>query len=191
MSLDKSYWTDRYTNSDAPWDIGEVSRPIKEYIDQLEVDDRRILIPGCGYGYEGEYLRRKGFRNVYFLDFSREPLENIKQRCSEIPEANFICQSVFDVEGEFDLIIEQTLFCAIDPSLRNDYVKKLANLLTPKGKLVGLLFNKEFEEGPPFGGSKEEYLELFGRYFSSVSIEDCYNSIPKREGSEVFIRMQK
>ena len=190
-NLDKDYWTSRYQNADAVWDLGEVSRPIKEYIDQLEVDDRKILIPGCGNGHEGEYLLQNGFQYVYFLDFSELPLENIKSRCPAIPDNHLICNSIFDLEGSFDLIIEQTLFCALDPSLREDYVKKLASLLTPNGKIVGLLFNVELEDGPPFGGSKAEYLALFGKYFEEVNIDDCYNSIPKREGKEVFISMKK
>lgn len=190
-TLDKDYWTNRYLTSDTGWDIGEASRPIKEYIDQLEVDDKKILIPGCGYGHEGEYLWRKGFRNVYFLDFSELPLEYIKARCPDIPSDHFICKSIFDLEDSFDLILEQTLFCALDPSLRKDYVKKLASLLTPSGKIVGLLFGKELEDGPPFGGTKPEYLKLFGEHFSEIYIEDCYNSVPKREGSEVFINIRK
>ena len=120
VKLDKDYWANRYSDSNAPWDIGEVSRPIREYIDQLILDDRSILIPGCGYGYEGEYLWRKGFRNVYFLDFSNEPLKSIKIRCPEIPQENFICKSIFELNGTYDLIIEQTLFCALDPNLRNE-----------------------------------------------------------------------
>lgn len=189
--LDKDYWTNRYKNSDAIWDLGEVSRPIKEYIDQLVVDDRKILIPGCGNGHEGEYLLSRGFKNVYFLDLSEIPLASIKERCPEVPNNQLICKSVFELEGSFDLIIEQTLFCALDINLREAYVKKLASLLSPSGKLVGLLFNVELEDGPPFGGSKEEYVELFGKYFENIYIEECYNSIPRREGKEVFISMKE
>jgi hypothetical protein len=189
-NLDSNYWTNRYANLEASWDVGEVSRPIKEYVDQLCLDNRKILIPGCGNGYEGEYLLNKGFENIYFLDFSLLPLKNIKERCPKIPNENFICKSIFDLDGEFDLIIEQTLFCALDPVLRKEYVCKLSSLLSPKGKLVGVLFNKEFESGPPFGGSKPEYIELFSKYFHNIYIEDCYNSILKREGSELFISMR-
>lgn len=189
LSLDSKYWTNRYLNSETGWDIGHVSRPIKEYVDQLEVDNRRILIPGCGNGYEGEYIWKKGFRNVYFLDFSEEPLKNIKSRCPEIPEENFLNMSLFDLEGKFDLVIEQTLFCAIDPVLREEYAKKVSSLLSEHGKLVGVMFDKEFEGGPPFGGSREEYLELFSKYFGSVKIEPCYNSIEQRQGTEVFVRV--
>ncbi|MCU0386695.1 MAG: TPMT family class I SAM-dependent methyltransferase, partial [Flavihumibacter sp.] len=82
-------------------------------------------------------------------------------------------------------------FCALDPSLRSQYVNKMSALLAPGGKLVGVLFNRAFEGGPPFGGSKEEYEQLFAKTFSRRSMEPCYNSIPPRRDAELFIRMEK
>jgi hypothetical protein len=43
----------------------------------------------------------------------------------------------------------------------------MASLLNPKGKLVGLLFDFPLTtEGPPFGGSTSEYLNLFSDKFN-------------------------
>ena len=68
----------------------------------------------------------------------------------------------FDKDVFFDVIIEQTFFCAIDPLLREKYVEKTHQILKEKGCIIGLLFSKEFEnEGPPFGSSHEEYINLF------------------------------
>ena len=64
----------------------------------------------------------------------------------------------FDVDGTFDLIIEQTFFCAISKKLRPVYAKKVHSLLSKNGKLVGLLFNAPmYEDHPPFGGTKDEH----------------------------------
>jgi hypothetical protein len=63
--------------------------------------------------------------------------------------------------------------------------------LKPEGKLVGLLFNRSFEGGPPFGGSKEEYETYFHPYFSSIKMDECHNSIEPRMGTELFIQLQK
>lgn len=49
--LDAHYWNERYQNSATGWDIGAVSTPLKEYIDQLDSKEIRILIPGCGNAY--------------------------------------------------------------------------------------------------------------------------------------------
>ena len=54
----------------------------------------------------------------------------------------------------------------------------------------GVLFNRNFESGPPFGGNKEEYLEYFSKYFSNIYMENCYNSVLPRKGSELFIQIQ-
>lgn len=189
--ISKDYWSNRYKNDQASWDIKMVSTPIKDYIDQLENKDLKILIPGCGLGYEGEYLYNHGFKNVYLLDFSPEPLKAFKERIPEFTDDQLLVDDFFKYYGKFDLIIEQTLFCAIDPKLRSNYAKHIAELLNPGGKLVGVLFNKEFPEGPPFGGSKEEYLTYFKPWFSKIYIEKCYNSIEPRKDSELFIMLTK
>ena len=96
----------------------------------------------------------------------------------------------FAFQGNFDLIVEQTFFCALNPSLRKAYVEKMKSLLIPSGKLVGVMFNlPEKVDGPPFGGSIKEYHSLFSKHFNSISIEPCYNSIEPRQGNEVFIKI--
>lgn len=64
-------------------------------------------------------------------------------------------------------------------------------LLKPGGKLVGVLFNRSFEGGPPFGGSKSEYLSLFQNQFTVTSMEECYNSIAPRKNAELFVKLIK
>ena len=66
------------------------------------------------------------------------------------------------------------------------------SLLSPKGKIVGLLFNFPLtQEGPPFGGSKEEYLTLFSEKFTIKKLEKAYNSIKPRAGRELFFIFEK
>jgi thiopurine S-methyltransferase len=98
----------------------------------------------------------------------------------------------FQLQDAFDLIIEQTFFCALDPTLREAYAQKMPCVLNPNGKLVGVMFDAPMNaDRPPFGGKKEEYQVLFERYFSNVTIDACYNSIAPRAGKEVFVRMEK
>ena len=56
---------------------------------------------------------------------------------------------------------------------------------------MGVLFDREFEQGPPFGGGKEEYKNLFSAVFSKVEIQDSLQSIQPRSGAEVTIRCVK
>jgi hypothetical protein len=61
------------------------------------------------------------------------------------------------------------------------------SLLSEKGKLFGLLFDFPLtEEGPPFGGSKEEYLNLFSENFTIKTLETAHNSIQPRKARELF-----
>jgi thiopurine S-methyltransferase len=76
--------------------------------------------------------------------------------------------------------------------MREKYVSKMLELLKPGGKLVGVLFNREFEHtGPPFGVTLEEYLQLFSGKFNILKMEECYNSISPRNGKEIFVMLQK
>lgn len=188
--LSSAFWTKRYQDNQTGWDLGQVSPPLKAYFDQLTNKDLKILIPGCGFGHEGKYLIENGFKNVYFADFSSYVMESISKQNPEIPSEQLLCTNFFDINDTFDLIVEQTMFCAIDPKLRADYVEKSAQLLKEKGKIVGLLFNREFESGPPFGGSIMEYMELFNTHYKRILMSVCFNSIEPRKGTEVFFKAE-
>lgn len=189
--LDKEFWNERYLNHQTGWDLGQVSPPLKYYFDSLINKDLKILIPGCGNAYEAEFLWKNGFRNVFLVDFAEEALHNFAERNPDFPINQLIHNDFFKLDGAYDLIIEQTFFCAIDPKLRKSYVKQMRRLLKPEGELVGLLFNRSFESGPPFGGSLKEYQELFDQSFKEVRFEDCHNSIAPRAGSELFFIAKK
>lgn len=188
----EEYWTLRYQNSDDAWDLGAPSTPLKEYIDQLSNKSLAILIPGAGNAYEAEYLFDKKFKNVTVIDISPEPLKNIQERLPEFPTEHLIQGDFFEHKGTYDLIIEQTFFCALNRSLRSNYVKHIAELLKSNGKLVGVLFTDPLNATkPPFGATKEEYTALFEPYFKFKTFEVCNNSIKPREGRELFIDLIK
>ncbi|SFF93453.1 methyltransferase domain-containing protein [Pontibacter chinhatensis] len=186
-----SYWQQRYQQNQTGWDVGSITPPLKQYFDQLENKALRILIPGCGNAYEAEYLHKNGFTEVYVADVAAEPLHNLLHRNPTFPESHLLHQDFFSLQGIYDLIVEQTFFCALDPTLRAAYARKCAELLQPNGTLMGLLFNTVFEkEGPPFGGTREEYVSYFASYFEFIHFETAYNSIPPRQGKELFIELK-
>ena len=79
MKLSKNYWEERYQKGEIGWNVGNITTPIKEYIDQLTDKNIKILIPGVGNGYEFEYLIEKGFKNSFVVDYAETPLENLKK----------------------------------------------------------------------------------------------------------------
>ncbi len=190
--FDKDYWNNRFINNDSPWDIGNVSTPLKNYFDNLTNKNIHILIPGAGNAWEAEYLYKNGFQNVFVLDISDKAVHNFKKRCPDFPAENIYCEDFFDHDGKYDLIIEQTFFCALLPSLRPNYVAKMFSLLVKGGKLAGLLFNDpDLKGNPPFGGTKDEYLPLFTKYFKILQFDTAPDSIKPRAGRELFFEVEK
>ena len=192
MDLSEEFWDSRYKNEDTGWDLGEVSPPLKTYFDQLEDKNLKILIPGGGNSYEAEYLHDHGFRNVFVVDVSKTALENFSKRVPNFPKKHLLQENFFEIDTTFDLIVEQTFFCAINPSLRVAYAAKAYNLLNQKGKVVGLLFDAPLNtDQPPFGGCKKEYIDYFKPYFKIITMENAYNSVEPRSGRELFFRIDK
>lgn len=191
MELNSEYWENRYQKKEIGWDTGEITTPLKDYIDQLINKNIKILIPGAGNGYEFDYLISKGFKNVFVIDLASTPLKNIADRNPAF-NSNLIHNDFFNLNEKFDLIIEQTFFCALNPSLRKNYVVKTNELLNSNGKIAGLLFNFPLtKDGPPFGGSLEEYETLFSKNFKFKTLEKAYNSIKPRANKELFFIFEK
>ncbi|MBL0359145.1 MAG: methyltransferase [Chitinophagaceae bacterium] len=190
-TLDDQYWSNRYIKQDTGWDTGAITSPLKEYVDQLTCKNISILIPGCGNSYEAAYLLQNDFSNITLIDISTTLCEKLEQDFGAYLSKGLkiVCADFFEHAGQYDLVVEQTFFCALEPSLRENYAKKMQQLLKPGGKLIGLLFSKQFESGPPFGGNENEYKELFQPYFDIAVMEPCCNSIAPRMGAELFVNM--
>jgi SAM-dependent methyltransferase len=192
IDLSEFFWENKYKQNKIGWDLGEVSPPLKTYFDQLTNKDLKILIPGGGNSYEAEYLFNRGFNNTYVVDISKTALYNIKNRVPEFPSSQLIHANFFDLNDTFDLIIEQTFFCAINPNLRANYAVKMKDLLNEKGKLVGVLFDAKLnKDHPPFGGNIKEYTTYFEPYFRMDVFTKCYNSFHNRQEMELFMKFVK
>jgi hypothetical protein len=190
-NLNADYWDNRYQKEETGWDLKSVSPPLKSYIDTLTDKNIKILIPGCGNAYEAEYLLSKGFNNITLIDIAASLVNKLQQKYIG-KSIRIILNDFFEHDEKYDLILEQTFFCAIDPSLRKRYAEKCVSLLNEGGKIAGLLFDTTFENpGPPFGGLKEEYQHLFEPFFILKQFNTCTNSIAPRQGRELFVEMEK
>jgi hypothetical protein len=192
MTKPVTNWQARYESGETGWDIGHVSTPLKTYFDQLENKELKILVPGGGNGYEAAYLHQQGFENVFLLDIAPKPLSDFSTNHPYFPKEHLIAGNFFEHKQSYDLIVEQTFFCAINPSDRQEYAQKTHELLLPKGKLMGLLWSVPLNaDHPPFGGSKAEYLNYFNPLFNIHVLDNAYNSIQPRAGRELFLLAQK
>lgn len=191
MKLNGDYWENRYANKETGWDMGEVSPPLRNWLDKQVNKELRILVPGAGNAYEVEYAYANGFHNVYLLDIAPTAISNFKNRNPEFPESNILLEDFFQLDMKFDVVLEQTFFCALDPNLRPNYVSKCHELLNPNGKIVGLQFDFPLtSEGPPFGGSIKEYEGLYYPLFTIQKMERCMDSIEPRQGRELWVELE-
>ena len=162
LPLDKTYWENQYLSKTTGWDLGEIAPPIKSYIDNLPKKD---IAPTL--------------------------VNNLKNKFENNANITIILGDFFEHQGSYDLIIEQTFFCALPPTMRQKYVWKIHQLLQEDGLLSGLLFNREFEIGPPFGGNSQEYKALFQNAFHIKTFDEANNSMSKRQDTELFVEFQK
>lgn len=192
IELNEDYWSARYQAAQTGWDIGAPGTPLKTYIDGLADKNLHILVPGAGNAYEVEYLWQQGFKNVWVVDIAKDPLENFKQRNPGFPQEQLIHGDFFEHTGQYDLVLEQTFFCALNPDLRKAYAQKMYQLLKPGGVLAGVLFDAPMNtDKPPFGGTMEEYRSYFEPWFTLEVFAPCYNSIAPRAGTEMFMVVRK
>ncbi len=190
--MDKSFWESRWQEKKTGWDIGYANPAICNFMEQYPNKDAAILIAGCGNAYEAEFLIKNGFTNITLIDIAETAVKNLQEKFKAEKSIRILCEDYFEHNDSYDVLIEQTFFCAINPSQRANYARKAHSLLNENGILTGVLFNREFEKaGPPFGGTKTEYVEYFKPYFDFKIFETCYNSIPQRQGSELFINLTK
>lgn len=193
MILDQTYWTERWNTGQTGWDIGYPSPALLDFVFTHIRKDETILIPGAGNAYEAEALHRKGYKNIFVVDIAHVPLQNFIKRVPEFPVHQLIHSDFFELGNmRFDVILEQTFFCALNPSLRDQYVQTIHHLLHPGGQVAGLLFDFPLtNEGPPFGGSYHEYMTRFSKYFEIITLERCAKSIEPRLGKEFFFHFKK
>lgn len=192
MTESESFWNTRWVSAETGWDMKQVSPPLKYFIDNISDKDLKILIPGCGNAYEASYLVDNGFENVTLIDISSHLVSSLRRRLAGKP-IKIIHGNYFEHLGKYDLILEQTFFCAINPKQRGDYVKQAFELLNKNGRIAGVLFNEHFGfvDHPPYLGNEKEYLQLFKPYFDILRMEPCTISIQPRLGNELLVEFQK
>lgn len=195
------FWEIRYKNKDTGWDLGAAAPPLAEFFTKNNSSrpPARVLVPGCGRGHDALFLAKLGF-DVVAVDFTNQALAALRhlRRNLWIPPEK--CKTArADVlhlparfHASFDLIVEETCFCAIDPTLRDLYVAMARDVLVPGGRIVALLYPfREGTEGPPFPMTEREVESRFGRDFEIEHCEIPGNSVEKRRGEERLFVMRR
>jgi len=146
-------WEDLYQQGDTGWDRGVISPALQHWLDHGELKaGQRILIPGCGRGYEVIALAKRGF-DVTALDLAPSAIDAVRKGLQEAGlKATLVCSDLFDYQANqcFDAIYEQTCLCALPMARRKDYEKCLFSWLKPDGILYFSMMQTGESGGPPF-----------------------------------------
>jgi len=187
--LTSDYWTQRYRQGNTPWQLNKPAPALLWYLNAQQLPQQtRILLPGAGAGAELAALLKLGYQHTYALDWAEAAFETLQAAYPKLSSDHLLVADFFEHTESYDLIYEQTFFPAIDPALRPAYARHMHQLLAPSGRLVGTWFTHPLtEQGPPFGGSEEEYFALFDPYFQQITISPNEHAAPNRVGKELFI----
>jgi SAM-dependent methyltransferase len=191
-----SFWEEKYLDNSLGWDLGGPT-PIFIQISS-EFNPGKICFVGCGRGHDAIRFAQKGF-DVTAVDFAPSAIQavnNLAKKSNVIVHA--VQADIFSLTPKysetFDYIIEQTCFCAIDPSRRVEYEAVVKSILKPGGQLVGLWFplDKTLEEGgPPYATRIDEVKSIFDLGWGIVKEEFPDLSIGPRKGREKLIIFKK
>ena len=162
--LDENIWESRYQANTTGWDRGKASSNLLDWLESGNLKPCRILVPGCGNGYEVLTLAEKGF-DVTAVDIAPTPIANLQkslddnQLSAELVESDFFSLDYSD--NGFDAIYEQTCLCALPPSEWSNFEQWLYQSLKTGGKLYSQFMQTHQEGGPPFHCDMTEMKQLF------------------------------
>jgi len=177
------FWEKRFRENFTPWDAGRVPEALEKFLG-TEARGRRVLIPGCGSGYEVRAFAEAG-HDVLAVDFAPAAVERAQKILGPASERVHLADFFeFDFGAPFDLVYERAFLCSLPRALRPHYVRRALELLLAQGRLAGFFFFEDGERGPPFGLKPGELETLLGGHFEQTSDAAVQDSIPIFAGKE-------
>lgn len=186
-------WEARYAENDMPWDKGEAAPPLAEYLEHNNISGH-VLVPGCGRGHDVRLLAQQGAETTG-LDLSPSAIR--KATYYDNPStAHFEVGDLFALPSKwnshFDFVFEHTCFCAIDPSMRPDYVQAVHQALKPGGHLLAIFYviiDDPDPNHPPYPVSIEAIDSFFHSHFETQRAWTPQKAYPSRQGGKEQMRL--
>ncbi|KAL4857926.1 Protein LOW PSII ACCUMULATION 1 [Chlorella vulgaris] len=169
----------------------------------VELAGRRMLVPGCGRGYDLIAFLRSGVAEAVGLELSTSAQQQaeayLQQQLTaeEKAHAKVVAGDFFKWQGEapFEAGYDYTFFCALHPTMRQDWAAAWARHLKPDALLVCLAFPlNHTQEGPPWPVTVDDYKQLLlPQGFELVSEEPVppERSHQGRGGKECMLVFQR
>ncbi|MSU57346.1 MAG: methyltransferase domain-containing protein [Pedosphaera sp.] len=187
------FWVKRWEDGTLPWDLGGIPPNLVSFLTRSSASPARVLIPGCGTGYEVRAFHEAG-HDVTAIDFSGPAVAHARAVLGplgdKIVQGNFFKHD-FGAQ-RYGMIYERGFLCSLPPARWPDYAARIADLLLPGGKLVGLFLYGREPEPPPFPLTDETAEHLLGRLFTLRHTEPVLApTVPVYQGLEHWQEWEK
>jgi SAM-dependent methyltransferase len=186
-------WEARYQSEDMPWEKGEASPGLVDFLaSHPKLERGSVLVPGCGTGHDVRAWSAAGFTVTgYDIAPSAIKLSREKTAAAGLKAEFVLGDFLTDTPPHlFDWLFEHTLFCAINPQQREDYVRAALRWLRRGGQYLAVNYLIPDQDGPPFGVTRAELLARFSPGFELLS-EWVPRSYPNRTGQELMLWWKK
>ena len=193
MPEDNQYWEHRYQTRDMPWEKGEPSPGLVDFL-QAHPDLPRgtVCVPGCGMGHDVRTWAQAGF-TAFGFDIAQSAVRLAAEatRAAGL-SAQFQLADFLTAEPPmlFDWVFEHTLFCAIRPDQRDEYDAAVLRWLKPDGQYLAVNYLIPDRDGPPFGTTREELVARYSPYLQLMA-DWVPRSYPNRTGLERMFWWQR
>ncbi len=191
--MSETEWEGRYETGDMPWEKGEPSPGLVDFLAaHPELTRGTVGVPGCGTGHDVRAWARSGFQ-AFGFDVAPSAIRISEEKTASLGSSAqfFRADFLFDKPPQpFDWLFEHTLFCAIDPGRREDYVQAVLRWIKNEGQFLAVHYLIPDKDGPPFGTTREEVLKRFSPHFKLLQ-EWVPRSYPNRTGLELMLWWQK
>jgi len=184
--MSQQYWENRYETKDMPWEKGEPSPGLVDFLAaNPNLKRGTVCVPGCGTGHDAREFARAGFEVSGFdLAPSAICIATEKTAAAGLKASFQLVDFLRDAPPQkFDWIVEHTLFCAIQPNERDDYVRAVLRWLKPGGNYLAVNYIDCGPDGPPFPTTRAEQLARFSPDFD-LKADWVPRSYPNRENKE-------
>ena len=177
------FWEKRFRENFTPWDAGRVPAALERFL-RTEPGGLRVLVPGCGSGYEVRAFAQAG-HEVLAVDFAPAAVERAQGVLGPLSDRVRLADFFeFDFGEPFDLVYERAFLCSLPRPLRPRYAQRALQLLATRGRLAGFFYFEDGERGPPFGLKSGELEALLSGRFERTTDAAVDDSTPIFAGKE-------
>ncbi len=168
-------------NERIPWADLEPNKFLRRFAEQtnLQGNNRKALVVGCGLGDDARYLYDLGFRVTAF-DISRTAIEWARKLHSNT-DIKFYTADLFDAPKEwfaaFEFVLEVYTIQPLPLEMRPQVIDAIANFVEFRGKLIVVTRGREDDEIPlelPWALSRKDLSRFEVNRLQQIHFEEMF-----------------